>query len=116
MSQNDSPVRDSQCAIIPLQLSQRPLTKMGRLHMGRAYRRYVAYYRVSTARQGRSGLGLEAQRQAVAHCLNGGEWEIIAEFTEVESGRRNDRPQLEQALTAARLHRCPLVVSKVDRL
>jgi DNA invertase Pin-like site-specific DNA recombinase len=78
--------------------------------------KFVAYYRVSTARQGRSGLGLEAQRQAVAVYLNGGSWKIVAEFTEVESGKRSERPQLDRALTAARLHRCPLVVSRVDRL
>jgi DNA invertase Pin-like site-specific DNA recombinase len=77
---------------------------------------FVAYYRVSTDRQGKSGLGLEAQRAAVANYLNGGDWRIIAEFTEVESGRRSDRPELDKALGAARLHRCPLVVSKVDRL
>ncbi|WP_407174540.1 recombinase family protein [Bradyrhizobium sp. STM 3562] len=78
--------------------------------------KFIAYYRVSTARQGRSGLGLEAQRAAVASYLNGGNWTIVAEFTEVESGRRADRPELDKALAAARLHRCPLVVSKVDRL
>ncbi len=77
---------------------------------------FVAYYRVSTAKQGSSGLGIEAQRAAVASYLNGGDWRIIAEFTEVESGRRSDRPALEQALTTARLHRTPLVVAKVDRL
>lgn len=77
---------------------------------------FVAYYRVSTARQGRSGLGMEAQRAAVVTYLNGGDWRILAEFTEVESGKRSDRPQLDQALAAARLHRVPLVVSKVDRL
>jgi DNA invertase Pin-like site-specific DNA recombinase len=79
-------------------------------------RRYVAYYRVSTAKQGHSRLGLEAQREAVARHLNGDGWEVIADFTEIESGRRGDRPQLEKALAAARLHRCPLVVAKVDRL
>lgn len=83
--------------------------------MGRK-KRFVAYYRVSTATQGRSGLGLEAQREAVARYLNGGSWEIIAEFTEIESGRRSDRPQLDQALAAARVHRAPLIVAKVDRL
>jgi DNA invertase Pin-like site-specific DNA recombinase len=66
-------------------------------------RRYIAYYRVSTAKQGHSGLGLEAQREVVGRYLNGDGWEVIAEFTEVESGRRADRPQLEQALAAARL-------------
>jgi DNA invertase Pin-like site-specific DNA recombinase len=78
--------------------------------------KFVSYIRVSTARQGRSGLGLEAQRQAVAHYLNGGNWTIIAEFKEIESGRRADRPELDRALAAARLHRAPLVVAKVDRL
>jgi DNA invertase Pin-like site-specific DNA recombinase len=74
------------------------------------------YYRVSTTRQGRSCLGLEAQRSAVKNYLNGGNWSIVAEFTEVESGRKADRPALDKALAAARLHRYPLVVSKVDRL
>ncbi|WOH57501.1 recombinase family protein [Bradyrhizobium sp. BWC-3-1] len=78
--------------------------------------KFIAYYRVSTERQGRSGLGLDAQRSAVATYLNGGDWQIVSAFTEVESGRRADRPALEKALAAARLHRCPLVVSKVDRL
>ncbi len=77
---------------------------------------FVAYYRVSTAKQGQSGLGIEAQREAVARYLNGGNWQIIAEFTEVESGRRSDRPELDRALAAARVHRAPLVVAKVDRL
>jgi DNA invertase Pin-like site-specific DNA recombinase len=61
-------------------------------------------------------LGLEAQRAAVATYRNGGNWQIADEFTEVESGKRSDRPELDKALAAARLHRCPLVVSKVDRL
>ena len=78
--------------------------------------KFIAYYRVSTDKQGKSGLGLEAQRQAVANYLDGGDWKIVAEFTEVESGRRSDRPQLAAALKAARLHQAALVVSKVDRL
>jgi DNA invertase Pin-like site-specific DNA recombinase len=78
--------------------------------------KFVAYYRVSTNRQGKSGLGLEAQRAAVATYLNGGDWSIVAEFTEVESGKCSDRPALDQALAAARLHRASLVVSKVDLL
>jgi len=77
---------------------------------------FVAYYRVSTAQQGASGLGIEAQREAVARYLNGGSWSIVAEFTEVESGRKADRPELESALAACRVHRAPLVVAKVDRL
>jgi DNA invertase Pin-like site-specific DNA recombinase len=81
-----------------------------------AHGKFVVYYRVSTARQGKSGLGIDAQRAAVATYLNGGDWSIVAEFTEVESGRRSDRPALDQALAAARLHRAAVVVSKVDRL
>src|ERR1700691_451166 len=78
--------------------------------------KFVAYYRVSTGKQGKSGLGLEGQRAAVATYLNGGCWTIVAEFTEVESGKRSDRPQLDLALASARLHRCPLGGSKGDRL
>src|SRR6266851_7464183 len=77
---------------------------------------FVAYYRVSTGRQGKSGLGLEAQRAAVETYLNGGDWRIVEEHTEVESGKNSDRPALDKALAAARLHRASLVVSKVDRL
>jgi DNA invertase Pin-like site-specific DNA recombinase len=78
--------------------------------------KFIAYYRVSTGRQGKSGLGLEAQREAVKTYLNGGDWEIVTEHTEVESGKNSDRPALDKALAAARLHRASLVVSKVDRL
>jgi DNA invertase Pin-like site-specific DNA recombinase len=78
--------------------------------------KFVAYYRVSTARQGKSGLGLDAQRAAVATYLNGGDWKIVEEFTEVESGKNSARPALDQALAVARLHRAAVVVSKMDRL
>jgi DNA invertase Pin-like site-specific DNA recombinase len=78
--------------------------------------RYIAYYRVSTARQGRSGLGLEAQKNAVADYLDGGRWSLFAEFVEVETGRRSDRPQLQQALALCRLHKATLLVAKLDRL
>lgn len=74
----------------------------------------IAYYRVSTSKQGATGLGIDAQRASVATYLSG--LPLIAEFTEVESGRRNDRPALEKALAAARLWQAPLVVAKVDRL
>ena len=77
---------------------------------------FITYYRVSTNKQGKSGLGIEAQRAAVANYLNGGDWRIIGEFTEVESGRQSDRPQLDAALAAARVRRVPVVVAKVDRL
>ncbi len=78
--------------------------------------KFVAYYRVSTARQGRSGLGLEAQRQAVHDYLGNNGWELAGEFTEVESGKKDDRPKLEKALAACRLHQGTLVIAKLDRL
>ncbi|WP_038974161.1 recombinase family protein [Bradyrhizobium genomosp. III] len=77
--------------------------------------RFVAYYRVSTRAQGTSGLGIEAQKDAVLKYLGAGT-NVLAEFIEVESGRRSDRPALERALAAARVHRAALVVAKVDRL
>jgi DNA invertase Pin-like site-specific DNA recombinase len=78
--------------------------------------KHVAYYRVSTARQGRSGLGLEAQKAAVTEFLNGGDWSIVGEFVEVESGKRADRPQLDKALALCRLHGARLVIARLDRL
>jgi len=77
---------------------------------------HVTYFRVSTARQGRSGLGLEAQRTAVDAYLNGGNWRVVATFKEVESGKRSDRPELEKALQACRLYGARLVIAKLDRL
>jgi len=78
--------------------------------------RFVAYFRVSTDKQGRSGLGLEAQAEAVQrHAAQAGGI-IVASFTEVESGKRDDRPELAKALAAARTHRAVLVVGKLDRL
>jgi DNA invertase Pin-like site-specific DNA recombinase len=78
--------------------------------------KFIAYYRVSTARQGRSGLGLEAQQAAVRDFLNGGRWDLIQEITEVETGKRSDRPQLLEALRLCRLHNATLVIAKLDRL
>ena len=78
--------------------------------------KWIAYLRVSTDRQGQSGLGLEAQRTAVLSFLNGGKWSLEAEFIEVESGQRSDRPQLAAALAACKKHRAKLVVAKLDRL
>jgi DNA invertase Pin-like site-specific DNA recombinase len=78
--------------------------------------KFVSYLRVSTDRQGKSGLGLEGQRQAVADYLNGGSWKLIDEFVEVESGRSSDRRELEQALKLCRAHRAALVVANVSRL
>jgi DNA invertase Pin-like site-specific DNA recombinase len=77
--------------------------------------KFIAYYRVSTDRQGRSGLGLEAQRQAVCDFL-AGRGELTQSFTEIESRRKNDRPQLAAALDACRRHKAILVIAKLDRL
>lgn len=79
---------------------------------------YVAYYRVSTERQGKSGLGLDAQKEAVLSYLNGGRWKMVDEFVEVEHGTRkgNNRPQLAQALALCRVHNATLLIAKLDRL
>src|SRR5918997_3223253 len=79
----------------------------------------VAYYRVSTDRQGRSGLGLDAQRDTVRQFLAGtGGYPPIAEYVETESGRKTDqqRPELAKALAACRAHKATLVIAKLDRL
>lgn len=78
--------------------------------------RFVAYYRVSTEKQGRSGLGLEAQRRAVEDYLNGGSWKLVADFTEIESGKRAERPKLAEAVKTAKKHKATLVIAKLDRL
>lgn len=78
--------------------------------------KFVAYYRVSTDKQGKSGLGLDAQRERITTFLNGGNWSLIGEFTEVESGRMNDRPALEQAVKLCKRERATLVVATLDRL
>lgn len=78
--------------------------------------KFVSYLRVSTQKQGRSGLGLEAQRATVEQFLNGDQWELLSEYVEVETGKRNDRPQLAKALRHARATGATLVVAKLDRL
>lgn len=78
--------------------------------------RFVAYYRVSTQRQGESGLGLDAQRMAVTEYLTRTSGRLVTEITEVESGKRNDRPRLTEALSACRIHNAVLVIAKLDRL
>ena len=78
--------------------------------------KYVSYLRVSTRRQGRSGLGLDAQRKAVEDFLNGGRWSLVAECIEVETGKRSDRPKLAEALRLCRVHKATLIIAKLDRL
>lgn len=80
--------------------------------------KFVGYYRVSTQKQGASGLGLEAQKDSVAKFLNGGRWELVAEFVEVESGRKTtaQRPQLAAALAMCKRQKATLIVAKLDRL
>ena len=80
----------------------------------------VAYYRVSTARQGRSGLGIEAQRAAVERFAEAEGFALVGEFVEAETGKGADaldrRPQLAAALAAGRSRKCPVIVAKLDRL
>ncbi len=76
---------------------------------------FVAYYRVSTDKQGATGLGMDAQREAVSRFI-GQRGEIVAEFTEVECGRKNRRPQLLAALDECKRRRATLVIAKLDRL
>jgi DNA invertase Pin-like site-specific DNA recombinase len=78
--------------------------------------KFIAYYRVSTDKQGQSGLGLEAQQKAVADYLNGGKCALIKEYTEVESGKVNNRPQLAEAIQTCRAYGAKLVIAKLDRL
>ena len=78
--------------------------------------KYIAYYRVSTVKQGQSGLGLEAQKSAVNDYLVSNNGELINEFTEVQSGKDNDRPQLDTALRKCRLMGATLLIAKLDRL
>ncbi len=78
--------------------------------------KFISYLRVSTDKQGRSGLGMEAQRHAVENYLNGGSWELLEEYVEVESGKRDDRPQLQKALHHAKVTGAMLIIAKLDRL
>ena len=78
--------------------------------------RFVAYYRVSTTKQGINGLGMDAQRDAVARFLSGGQGSLQAEFAEVESGKRKDRPELAKAVGQCRKQGATLLIAKLDRL
>jgi DNA invertase Pin-like site-specific DNA recombinase len=78
--------------------------------------KFVSYVRVSTAEQGRSGLGLEAQTQAVNEYVSRVSCDLIAQFVEVESGSRNDRPQLKAAIDLCKKQKATLIIAKLDRL
>jgi DNA invertase Pin-like site-specific DNA recombinase len=80
--------------------------------------KFVTYYRVSTQRQGAGGLGMDAQRESVRQFLNGGAWDVVGEFVEVESGRKTDeqRPELAKALAECKRSGATLLVAKLDRL
>lgn len=78
--------------------------------------KFVAYYRVSTTKQGINGLGMEAQKAAIENYLNGGNWKLIAEFAEVESGKVKDRRELKRALEMCRKEKATLLIAKLDRL
>jgi DNA invertase Pin-like site-specific DNA recombinase len=78
--------------------------------------KWISYLRVSTDRQGKSGLGIEAQRNAVTEFLNGGNWSLVKEYTEVESGKNTERPKLDDAIKACRAYGAKLVIAKLDRL
>ncbi|WP_240538188.1 recombinase family protein [Bradyrhizobium yuanmingense] len=86
----------------------------GRLGCG--YGKVIGYLRVSTDQQGRSGLGIEARREALTSCLNGGRWALVAKYVETESGRKSDRSKLAAALSHAKAIGARMVLAKLDRL
>ena len=73
------------------------------------------YCRVSTGKQGNSGLGLDAQKKAVLDYLNGGRWQLVGELTEIETGKRIDRPKLDEAMALCRIYKARLIIAKLDR-
>ena len=78
--------------------------------------KFVSYLRVSTDRQGKSGLGLEAQRHQVKQHLNSVGGDLVSELVEVESGKRNNRPKLQEAIALAKAYNATLIIAKLDRL
>ena len=78
--------------------------------------KFVAYYRVSTTKQGINGLGMDAQKNIFLGFPDGGNWKLLAEFAEVETGKRSDRQELAKAIALCRKERATLVIAKLDRL
>ena len=78
--------------------------------------KFVAYYRVSTSKQGLNGLGMDSQKELIKNYLNGGRWALLAEFAEVESGKRANREELMKAIALCRKQKATLVIAKLDRL
>jgi DNA invertase Pin-like site-specific DNA recombinase len=87
-----------------------------RVKWGLVNGKFVAYYRVSTTKQGINGLGMDAQKQAVASYLDGGNWKLLAEFAEVETGKKSNRQELAKALALCRKEKAVLLIAKLDRL
>jgi hypothetical protein len=77
---------------------------------------FIGYYRVSTQRQGRSGLGIAAQKKAVLDFFDGGRWSLVTAFEEHETGRDNARPKLQEAMALCRVRNATLVIARIDRL
>jgi hypothetical protein len=105
----------SSTANLPMPIEQgKPVeTRLGR---AMADGKWISHLRVSTDRQGKSGFGIEAQRSAVGDYLSGGNWSLVKEFVEVESGKRTDRSMLAEAIKACRIYGAKLVIAKLDRL
>jgi len=78
--------------------------------------KFISYIRVSTDKQGKSGLGLEAQKKAIDDFLNGGKWKVISEFVEIETGKNNERVELKKALKRCKTTGATLIIAKLDRL
>jgi DNA invertase Pin-like site-specific DNA recombinase len=93
-----------------------PRRAAARVYSAPGVPRFISYIRVSTTQQGASGLGLEAQREAVSRHVAGARGVIVAEYCEIESGKRNDRPEIAAALAACRLRHSVLIIAKLDRL
>lgn len=79
-------------------------------------RRYISYLRVSTDKQGEHGHGINAQRQAISSYISAQGGELVEEYVEVESGKRNDRPELHKAISRCQVSRATLIIAKLDRL